>query len=318
MKKTLLMIAAVLALCVGSKSHASDSDRVLSVPGNALVMPFDARDGKSTFLVASNVGDQFNKLTTHWAFWSETCSHLADVSICLTRDDTVVVDPAAVSALNEQNEVVGPTINLTGTTGFVTVTAYQTDDDCTDAGRNGEVLVDDALIGSFTLANLSTNAAIGGAPLVLGLDDSGQFTNLPDQQIVEVNLNTFSPGSLEAATAYAYSLEEQAGVLQGFAGEIGPARGTVTWSAAFYDNTEQRTSLPDISWSCATSIDVLAYLDHLEGATSGVLRLTNVRLERPDGTVESLGGTTGAYGVLGEAVGPFGAAMVPSFKFTSL
>lgn len=318
MKWPQLILASLLALSLAPCAHASDSNRALRVPGNALVAPFDVRDGKATFLLASNIGVQHNKLTTHWAFWSETCTHLTDVSICLTKDDTAIVDPTSISALNADNEPIGPTIDLSGNAGFVTVTAYQTDDDCTDAGRNGEVLVDDALVGNFTIADLETNAAFGGAALTLGLDPTGSYTNLPDQKVLSADLNTYAPGSLQQATAYVYTLEEFTGVLSGYAGEIGPVQGTLKWTASYYDNEEQRTSLPELEIGCAAVIDVKSYLDLLEGATSGILRLENVRLTRPDGSVGQLGGTTGAYGILGETVGPFGASLLPTFMFTDM
>lgn len=319
--KKLRLLAALAALAMTLHpvtARAADSNRVLQVPGNALVAPFDSRDGKTTFITASNVSTAFTKLTTHWAFWSDTCDHIADFSICLTRDDTVVVDPTAATALNANNDPVGPTVSMAGSTGFVTVTAYQTDDDCTDAGRNGSVLVDDALIGTFVIADLATSAAFGSNALAFGLDPTGLFTDLPDQAVQSVDLNTYSPGTLEQATAYVFTLEELAGSLSGFLGELGPVSGKLKWTAAYYDNEEQRTSLPEIEIGCAATIDVKSYLDHLEGATAGMLRLSNVRLTRPDGSVGALGGTTGAYGILGETVGPFGASILPTFKFTDI
>jgi hypothetical protein len=80
MKGILFGALALSMLIGGGKAYAYDSDRAFQEPGNALVAPFDAREGRTTFLLASNVGDK--KLTTHWAFWSDSCSHLADVSIC--------------------------------------------------------------------------------------------------------------------------------------------------------------------------------------------------------------------------------------------
>mgnify|MGYP005839416655 CR=1 FL=1 len=87
-----LLAVLLLATC----AHALDSFEAYRKAGNALVAPFDARAGKTTFLIASNVGTEHAKLTTHWAFWSGSCDHLADVNICLTKDDTVVVDTTAM------------------------------------------------------------------------------------------------------------------------------------------------------------------------------------------------------------------------------
>ena len=47
---------------------------------------------------------------------------LADFSICLTLNDTVVVDPTNARLLGAGNREQGPLINLTGRKGIVTVT----------------------------------------------------------------------------------------------------------------------------------------------------------------------------------------------------
>src|SRR5690554_4240401 len=102
-------VALAVSVLGASKSHALVDDPFTSFtqPANALVMPFDVTDDQVTFLLASNigglspVGDAFIAgVTTHWTFWSETCDHLADVFICLTLNDTVVVDPRELSAID--------------------------------------------------------------------------------------------------------------------------------------------------------------------------------------------------------------------------
>lgn len=67
------------------------------------------------------------------------------------------------------------------------------------------------------------------------------------------------------------------------------------------------------------TLDLLDFLAPLEGATAGLLRLSDVVVVRDGGaSTEPLGGRTGAYGILGEALGPFGAVFEPSFKTTAL
>jgi hypothetical protein len=315
MKGILFGALALSMLIGGGKAYAYDSDRAFQEPGNALVAPFDAREGRTTFLLASNVGDK--KLTTHWAFWSDSCSHLADVSICLTQDDTVVVDPASVSAVNEANDQVGPKVNLSGKAGFVTITAYEANENCDNPGRSGEVLVDDTLLGSYTIADLSTTASFGASPLVLGLDESGTYTDLPNKVVTEINAETFAPGDLAAATVYAISLEERGGESQGFAGEVGPIKGQVVAASSYFDNLEIRTSLPDLTFGCAAELDLLQYLSPLEGATAGILRLSDLRIV-DGGSETEIGGTTAVYGIVAEAVGPFGVVLQPTYKYTSL
>lgn len=320
MRRLTTAFCALLAtLALAASARALDSLEAYGKPGNALVAPFDAREGKTTFLIASNVGKEHAKLTTHWAFWSGSCDHLADVSVCLTKDDTVVVDTTAVQAVLEDNSRVGPTIDLSGNFGFVSVTAFETNDDCEDAGKSGGALVDDALVGSVTIADMATGTAIATSPVTLGLDATGSFTDLPDVSVVEVNAETFAPGSLDLAVVYAFALEEHAGERTGFPGEIGPITGTVLASAAYFDTLELRTSLPDLEFGCAAALDIKEFLDPLEGATSGVLRLSDPLVLRNGGSsVEPLGGRTGAFGILAEALGSFAAALQPTYKVTSI
>lgn len=309
------LAAALILAALAPPAYALDSTRAYSAPGNALVAPFDARDGKVSFVLVSSVAKE--KLSTHWAFWSDSCAHLADVSICLTPEDTVVVDPTAVSAIGADNTPVGPTVTAAaGHAGFVTITAYATNEACEDALRTGERLVDDAITGTVTIADVATTASFGASPLVLGLDVFGQYTDLPDVLVQEVDVGTFAPGDLASATVYAFALEEHAG---DFAGEVGAITGQVRASAAYFDNMEVRTSLPDLAFGCAVTLDLLSFLDPLEGATAGLLRLADIQVLRNGGTSsEPLGGTTGAYGIVGEALGPFGAVFEPTFKTTSI
>lgn len=309
-----VMLAVVAGVFMARATYGYDSGRAYPEAGNALVAPFDVNDGKVTFVAVSNVGDQ--KLSTHWAFWSSSCEHLVNVSVCLTPDDTVVVDPRALQAVDENNDGVGPTIDLSGNSGFFTVTAFATDETCQDRARTGAPLVDDTLIGTVTLADLATTASLGATPLTLGLDPTGSRTELPDLAVIEVNAETFAPEDLEASTLYAFALEENAG---DFPGELGPIAGSLIASASYYDNMEIRTSLPDLDLGCAAALDLLSFLKPLGGATAGTLRLEDLMVLRNDGTsAEPLGGSTGAFGYVFQALGPFGVVSTPHYKLTSI
>ena len=87
-------------------------------PAVALIMPFDVTDGQASFQIVSRIGgESSDPLATHWSFWSESCDHLADVFICLTPRDTVVVDPTALQGqvqIGQENTNTGPVINLSG------------------------------------------------------------------------------------------------------------------------------------------------------------------------------------------------------------
>jgi len=97
-------------------------------PGAELVMPYDTDAGRVSFLVASNISGR--QVTTHWIFWNESCNEEVNFSICLTPNDTVVVDPRNMQAMGPNNEVMGPEISLENVKGVVTVVAYETNESC--------------------------------------------------------------------------------------------------------------------------------------------------------------------------------------------
>ena len=182
---TAFMWAANLTIPGGASALRDDVFTSVTQPANTLLVPFDVTDGHETYIQVSNPhgtsSSSAPKITTHWAFWSDSCDHLLDVSICLTLEDTVVVDPRKVSAQNQANEAIGPVGDLSGERGFVTVTAYATDEECGAPDVLGFKLVDNAIVGLVTLANDSTSAAVGFDAIGLGLDPSGTFVDLPDQ-----------------------------------------------------------------------------------------------------------------------------------------
>ena len=95
-------------------------------------MPFDVTTNKASFQIVSRIGGGDPVIGTHWSYWSKDCRHLADVFICLTHDDTVVVDPTALQGEIQSpnpptNTKTGPVINLSGELGMVTVTAFTVD-----------------------------------------------------------------------------------------------------------------------------------------------------------------------------------------------
>ena len=186
-RRFLVALAAVSAIVMGSAGTSSailgDDGYSYTQPGAELVMPFDATEGKSSFLLVSNIAGTSSsggaQVTTHWTFWSENCDELADFSICLTLNDTVVVDPTNARSLTAGNQEQGPLINLTGKKGIVTVTAYETDPTCADFHANGAVLTDDALVGTFTFADTNVGYSFGNDAFGLGLNDAGTAVDDP-------------------------------------------------------------------------------------------------------------------------------------------
>ncbi len=306
--------AAALAVGVLSASagHALIDDAYTSYtqPANALVMPFDATDGHESFLLVSNTNGTSSGIagvTTHWAFWSENCDHLADFSICLTLNDTVVVDPRNMSAIDVGNNPIGPSIDLSGERGLVVVTAYETDDVCSDSSVLGNIPVDDAIVGTYTLANTGTNSAFGGDAIGLGLNASGSYTELPQGFTNAIDIQTFRPDVLEDSNVILLSLAERSGNGATADIEVGPNVSTIKAAVTIYDTLEIATSLPDVRIKCVEFLSVIPSENSLIPNTvtvtsSGFLRLWNFS--------PSIGGDSArfVYAVHGQAVGQFGGS----------
>jgi hypothetical protein len=277
-------------------------------------MPFDLSPGHVTFLSVSNLSGRSPAaaaVQTHWVFWSESCDHLVDLWICLTLNDTVVVDPSRASSIDIDNRAVGPVVDLSGRRGMVTVTAYETDEECRSLGTLPPV--DGAIVGMFTLANVATGAAFGHDALGLGLDASGSHTELPDALLSPsasegfLDIQTFNPSSLQDSTVVLLAVQEGAGQGASASVEIGPLRG-VTANLSFSDSLEVQTSLPDVAISCAQFVNLEP--EAVTFTSAGVFRLTNILV---DGG--AVGRTTWVYGFTGYAVGPFGAASSARYLF---
>jgi hypothetical protein len=338
---------AAVALAVGmfsaSYSSATPDDPYTSYtqPANALVMPFDAEEGRVSFLLASNIAgvsptdnpDRFvPAVTTHWAYWSDDCRHLADVYVCLTLNDTIVVDPTDVRSIDGGNNPFGPEIDLSGEKGFVVVTAYSTGEVCADASFEGFLPIDNAIVGSYTLADFESGAALGADAIGLGLNttDGGLInlncpadpferflarfsdpdfdcsTQLPKIVPPSIDIQTFSPETLDLSAVVLLSLKEHGGNGPSSFVEVGPNTATIAASAVFYDNTEAATSLPDVTVRCAEFNSLIPGTGNfipptVSGLTSGLFRMS--------GFSPGIGGTTGrfVYAVYGQSVGQFGA-----------
>lgn len=231
-------------------------------PAGSLVMPFDVTSNKRSFQLVSRIGNSngtSDPIATHWSFWAADCRHLADVFICLTPDDTVVVDPTDLQGQVQTpnppaNVPVGPKINLTGEKGMVTVTAFQA-----DVGASGldcrvvdpEATLQNEIAGFWTIANTTTNAAFGND--AIGLSSQG---GLPDPGLLSeggIRIQTFNPQDLGDSEVIVLGIEFPAGFGNFRETELGPInRGSpsVTCDTTFRDNLEIQTSLPAFSFDC--------------------------------------------------------------------
>ncbi len=334
--------AAAFAVCPTTSQAAELGDTVtMFEPAVALVMPFDVTDGRASFELVSRIGgEDSNPLATHWSFWSESCDHLADVFICLTPRDTVVVDPTALQGqiqVGQTNTNTGPVINLTGEKGFITVSAYDDDTNSQTCEPNDPSALTGtpALVGSWVVANTSTNAAFGNNAVGIldgqTLPAGGDFF-LTDPVAAGLFLQTFNPLDLQDSEVFFIGLAFPAGNAQFATTEVGPIPAAlpngsaVCCNAQYYDNVESFVSLPDICLTCSATAKI-AENDSLKNIklpaiipasipaeTSGFVRVTNCVVGSDDTgagpigdtTINGVDLTTFLFAYHGMAVGPFG------------
>ncbi len=264
-------------------------------PGAELVMPYDTFVGKVTFLVASNISGR--QVSTHWTFWNENCSEAVDFSICLTPNDTIVVDPRNMQAVGPDNEGVGPEISLSEVRGVVTVVAFETDDDCTAFGPDSSI-ADDSIVGAFTFADVADGFSFGNDALALGTD-SGGSVEVPEPELgndYEFALQSFNPESVDSSVVVLTHLREATD------GTVRPSSLTLRFSTSFVDTTEIPTSLPDTTVNCT---EFYSIADDLIPAATTVETSGIVRLQPQTGLNN---GTDYLYGIVGQSVVAFGAS----------
>jgi hypothetical protein len=316
-RRILVALALVSAIVIGSAGTSSailfDDGFSYTQPAAELVMPFDAREGKASFLIVSNINGTSSfggaQITTHWTFWSETCDELADFSVCLTLNDTVVIDPTNARAIGPDNSEIGPLINLSGERGLVTVTAYETNNVCGDFSQTGAVLVDDAIVGAFTFADTSVSYAFGNDAFGLGLDVTGTSVVLPDSSVIgSYNIQTFDPTSVEASVVVLSHLREQS------VGQVEPSNAAIRFATTFIDINEIPTSLPDQTVGCVKFTTVSTPDGGPAGLIPATIDVTTSGIVKLD-PVSGFGPADYLYGIIGQAVGPFGASTSAKITF---
>jgi len=281
----------------------------------SLVMPFDATTGHASYQLVSRKGAAVPVVATHWSFWSDSCDHLGDVMICLTDNDTVVVDPTKVQSQIQrfgENLNLGPVLDFSGSRGFITVSQFEANVDapsCVPADRT-TLLAEPSLVGSWTIADTRTNAAFGNNALGFLSTDTPQA--LPDAtefftDTAGVQLQFYNPETLTDSEVIVIGIGSPAGNGE-FAGvEIGPipallnnGNDAMCCNAEYYDNIETNISIPDLCFTCASftaitekladKADNQGFLIPTSKApkTSGFLSLTNCEAGNADGTTVNL------------------------------
>ncbi len=350
---TKLSVGAALAAAIGfvPSAHADidDSETMLD-PAVTLIMPFDVTENKASFQIVSRIaGSPAGPVATHWSYWSESCDHLADVFICLTPKDTVVVDPTALQAQIQaggENISTGPVVNLSGSKGFVTVTAFNFLEGSQACAVDDPSTASDepSLVGSWTVANTVVSSAFGNNAIGLRSADT-----LPDISTVlsdvpsdpqGIFVQTFDPTSLEDSEVFFIGVAFPNGNGQFAESEIGPIPAllsngrAVECDAEFCDNVENCTSINNLLMDCSTSFKI-ADNDALgndpnsiiparvAAETSGFVRLSNCFVGTATaGDTSIVNGVTDdglpafIFAFHGMAVGPYGTAV--SAKYTLL
>lgn len=164
--------------------------------------------------------------------------------------------------------------------------------------------MDDTLVGSFTIADIATNAAFGGDATGFRLDPDGSRIELPDLTLAQIDLQTFDPATLEQSAIILLGLAESSGNGRGAAVELGPLTG-VQSAAELFDNLEVRLSLPGVQFSCALFGPIVGTLipPTIEPRSSRFVRLLH-----PRAGGAPIGGDTWLIGFHGQAVGPYGTS----------
>jgi hypothetical protein len=307
-----LALALVAAGPVRSEASIGDPNTTFTAPANALVMPFDATDDWTSFLIVSNVAGTSwtgaEAVTTHWTFWSDSCELVADAWACLTLNDTVVVDPRNLSGIDAANEATGEAVDLSGERGITVVTAYNTDENCDPL--DGELgLIDKAIVGSATRANTDTGYSFGNDAIGLGLDETGTYTRLPSGMGSSIDIISLNPATLQNSSVVMMALSESAGTGLTAEGEVGPYTDTISTSLTYYDNLEIPTTLPDVEFSCAA----FASIGELTGDAGDINSSGFVRVS----PVNDMGGMF-VYALHGQAVGSYGGSNYGKYGRTTL
>jgi hypothetical protein len=311
-------LAGLVSLLGVSAADAlvADVDTSYTQPSNTLVMPFDVTDGNASFMVVSNTAGtspdgmyEILAVTTHWTWWSESCDQLADAWICLTLNDTVVVDPRNIGNVDQANMQVADGANLSGDRGMVVVTAYATDHLCAGGAARDYEMVDNAIVGTYTFADTAVEFSYGNDAIGLGLSDQG-VPQLPTGIVNQLDVQTFNPSTVDNSTVVFLSLSEMGG-MGATEMEIGPNSSTVNGALTMYDTEEVGLSLPDYGVQCASFASMKpggGLVPSQAINSSGFLRVKY--------SAGTIGGGTGnfVYGVHGQSVGQYGGSS--NFKYT--
>jgi hypothetical protein len=258
-------------------------------PDQTLVMPFAAANSRSTFFSISNCWP--GKLTALWTFYDKSGERVAEVPRDILGEcGTDVVDVTNVRSrtISDSGQIEeGPSQSLAGRDGFVVVSG---DDN-------------PALIGNFTMANLSTNSAFG-------VDATGFGTVGTLRQGGVVLGTTFNPSTLQDNLLVVIGLNSPA-ITSLTNGAPPPNQTVFNVTITLIDNSAQGT-LAEVT----VPVTGTALFGSLQELFPGVALNSSLSLFISASEGPGYAGTgldpdgdngIGIIGYYGQAVGPFGA-----------
>jgi hypothetical protein len=274
-------------------------------------------------------------IATHWSYWSDSCDHIRDVTICLTIGDTIVVDPTKlhgeIQSLNPPaNNPTTPDFDLGDVRGSVFVTAFLAN---TGAGGEGCTIdntftpIENVIVGSWTIADASTNAAFGTNAIGMSSVTDGTANVSFDIDLLNdggLYLQSFNPQSLGDSDVIVLTVDSNEG-FGGFAlNEWGPIRRPtgVCCDVEYQDNLEVITSHPQFCFDCTgfTAIGPDGSPDNCvadgcllpaEIDRPGVLHLFNCTTDDGEGAIDIIGEKSDQFlfAMHNQAVGQFGVTV---------
>ena len=309
----LLAFLTAAATPAAAGGQAPGPTFVYSQAAATVVMPFDQTGSKISFQTVStiNMSPQDDPVVTHWSYWADDCRHIRDINVCLTPGDTVV----------------GPVFDLVNARGSVFVTAFVVDtgaggEDCRPAGSLTPV--DNVLIGSWTIADSSTNAAFGANAIGLASVIDGVATVPFDIDVLNdggLFMQTFSPQTLGDGDIIVVTVDSTTGFGSFVGREWGPIRQPtgVCCRVAYRDNLEILTSHPDFCFDCtgfaavgplgAAGDDPLLLPSTIN--RPGLLQLLACETDNGEGRDDEIGVKSDQFlfAFLNQAVGQFGVTV---------
>ncbi len=286
-------LAGMVSLLGVSSAQAIEADGSTSLtqPANTLIMPYDATEGKASYMIVSNLAGESAagpNILTLWE-WTNSEGVLEEsVLACLGLNSTIVQDAADLAA---------------GSRGMVVVTAWETDGDCLEPVG----LIDNAIVGTYTFADINEQFSYGGDAVGVGLGENGA-PMLPNGYVGSIDVQTFNPQTLDDSSVAILSVAQSDSSL------IVSNSTSITASLSFYNNAGEVSNFSDVSVRGAT----FASMKPGGGLISSELGVSTSGFLRMQFSEGAIGGGSGSfiYGVHGQSVGQFGGSS--NFKYTIL